>query len=183
MKPIALSEEIFCLPVQDRSTRLFEGLWPIEKEGITYNSYLIRDEKIVLIDSVQGTFPGGLPEGAAHAGRPGQDRLPGDQPHGARPFRRAARFPRRRRRRRSSWVRPRPSKCWMTFFGITENIRSVADGEELELGSHKLRFISAPMVHWPETMFTIRDHHADIVPLRRFRRLRHPGQGHLRRRL
>ena len=40
------------------------------------------------------------------------------------------------------------------FFGITENIRSVSDGEELDLGSHKLRFISAPMVHWPETMFT-----------------------------
>ncbi len=50
MKPIALSDGIFWIGVNDTSTRLFEGLWTIEKEGISYNSYLIKDEKSTLID-------------------------------------------------------------------------------------------------------------------------------------
>jgi flavorubredoxin len=50
MKPIALSDGIFWIGVNDTTTKLFEGLWSIEKEGISYNSYLIKDEKSALID-------------------------------------------------------------------------------------------------------------------------------------
>jgi len=41
---------IFGISINDRTTDLFEGVWPISKEGVTYNAYLIRDEKTVLID-------------------------------------------------------------------------------------------------------------------------------------
>ncbi len=40
------------------------------------------------------------------------------------------------------------------FYGITENVRVVADGEELPLGNRTLKFVHAPFVHWPETMVT-----------------------------
>ena len=41
-----------------------------------------------------------------------------------------------------------------TFYGITERVQVVKDGEEISLGKHTLRFISTPWVHWPETMMT-----------------------------
>jgi flavorubredoxin len=40
------------------------------------------------------------------------------------------------------------------FYGITENVRAVADGETIDLGHHTLRFVVAPFLHWPETMMT-----------------------------
>ena len=40
------------------------------------------------------------------------------------------------------------------FYGITDNIRVVADGEELSIGRRTLKFVHAPFVHWPETMVT-----------------------------
>ncbi|HTP59005.1 MAG TPA: FprA family A-type flavoprotein, partial [Spirochaetia bacterium] len=40
------------------------------------------------------------------------------------------------------------------FYGITENVRVVADGEELSIGKRTLKFVHAPFVHWPETMVT-----------------------------
>ena len=48
---------IYGISVNDRTTDLFEGLWPIEKEGVTYNSYIIDDEKKVLVDLIKGLDP------------------------------------------------------------------------------------------------------------------------------
>ncbi|TFG58982.1 MAG: FprA family A-type flavoprotein, partial [Spirochaetales bacterium] len=45
-----LSDSTYCISLNDRTTDLFEGLWPISKEGVTYNSYIIKDEKKVIID-------------------------------------------------------------------------------------------------------------------------------------
>ena len=50
MLATTISEDVYVISVNDRTTDLFEGLWPISKEGVTYNSYLINDEKKVLID-------------------------------------------------------------------------------------------------------------------------------------
>jgi flavorubredoxin len=153
MKSIALSENIFCLPVQDRSTRLFEGLWPIEKEGITYNSYLIRDEKTVLIDLCKELFQDDYLKELRTLIDPAKitylviNHMEPDHSGALHAFREVA-------PQAVILGSPKTVKMLDDFFGITENIRSVADGEELELGTHKLRFISAPMVHWPETMFT-----------------------------
>ena len=40
------------------------------------------------------------------------------------------------------------------YYGVTENVQVVNDGDTLELGKHTLKFFSTPMVHWPETMMT-----------------------------
>jgi len=44
------------------------------------------------------------------------------------------------------------------FFAITENVKTVADGEKLSLGKHELTFHLTPMVRWPETMVTYDAH-------------------------
>ncbi|WP_455381174.1 oxygen-binding di-iron domain-containing protein, partial [Salinispira pacifica] len=45
-----IGKGVYGIGINDRTTDLFEGLWPISQEGVTYNSYLIKDEKCVLID-------------------------------------------------------------------------------------------------------------------------------------
>src|SRR5690554_3333420 len=50
--PVNLSERVFYVGVNDRRTHLFENLWPLER-GVAYNSYVIKDEKVALIDSVE----------------------------------------------------------------------------------------------------------------------------------
>ena len=50
MPAIEVKPDIYWIGVNDRTTDLFEGMWPIANEGVSYNAYLIRDEKNVLID-------------------------------------------------------------------------------------------------------------------------------------
>ena len=153
MKPITISENIFCLSVNDRTTRLFEGLWPIEKEGITYNSYLIRDEQTAVIDLCKDIFEKDFLEALSKLVDPSKvaylvvNHMEPDHSGALKAFRAAA-------PQAVILGTQKVTKMLDDFFGITENVRTVADGEELSLGSHTLRFITDPMVHWPETMIT-----------------------------
>ena len=48
---IEITNKLYYVGVNDRNKQLFEGLWPLP-DGVSYNSYLIDDEKVVLIDTV-----------------------------------------------------------------------------------------------------------------------------------
>ena len=50
MPAVELGNKIHWIGVNDHTTDLFEGLWPITQEGVSYNSYLINDQKKVIID-------------------------------------------------------------------------------------------------------------------------------------
>ncbi len=50
MPPVEIKPDIYWIGVNDRTTDLFEGLWPIEQEGVSYNAYLINDEKKAIVD-------------------------------------------------------------------------------------------------------------------------------------
>ena len=50
MPPVQIKPDVYWIGVNDRTTDLFEGLWPIEQEGVSYNAYLIDDEKKAIID-------------------------------------------------------------------------------------------------------------------------------------
>ena len=50
MPPIEIKPDIYWIGVNDRTTDLFEGLWPITQEGVSYNTYLINDEKKAIVD-------------------------------------------------------------------------------------------------------------------------------------
>ena len=56
MHPVEIRPDIFWIGINDRSTELFEGLWPILHQGVSYNAYLIKDEKNALIDLSKETF-------------------------------------------------------------------------------------------------------------------------------
>ena len=45
-----IRDDVYAITVNDRTTDLFEGLWPISQEGVSYNSYLIKDEKTALLE-------------------------------------------------------------------------------------------------------------------------------------
>jgi len=56
MHPVEIRPGIFWIGINDRSTELFEGLWPILHQGVSYNAYLVKDEKNALIDLSKETF-------------------------------------------------------------------------------------------------------------------------------
>ena len=148
-----INPNIFCLRVDDRKTALFEGMWPIEKEGITYNSYLIKDEKTVLIDLCKELFQEDFLDELKELVDPASidylvvNHMEPDHSGAMRAFRELA-------PQAVMLGTQKAVKMMQDFFDISDNVRVVSDGEELSLGSHTLRFVTSPMVHWPETMLT-----------------------------
>lgn len=153
MKPIALSDGIFWIGVNDTSTRLFEGLWTIEKEGISYNSYLIKDEKSTLIDLCKDSTGALLMENIKACIDPHQltylvvNHMEPDHSGAIRELLQIA-------PQITILGSEKTRDMLASFFGINEHFQTVADNETIRLGSHTLRFLSTPMVHWPETIMT-----------------------------
>jgi anaerobic nitric oxide reductase flavorubredoxin len=154
MPLVELRPGVFWIGINDRTTDLFEGIWPIEESGVTYNSYLVRgDEKTALIDLSKGFKTDEYFEQI-------ESRVPLSQidyivvnhmePDHTGAFRALSRIP----RRCTLLATEKAREMMAAFYGITENVRAVADGEELSLGGRTLRFVHAPFVHWPETMVT-----------------------------
>ncbi|MDR2953779.1 MAG: FprA family A-type flavoprotein [Prevotella sp.] len=152
LKPIQIKEDLYYIGVNDRTKHLFENLWPLPK-GVSYNSYLIKDEKTALFDTVDVCYSDiyfhkleialeGRPLDYViinhmepdHSGSLGllRSKYPDVQIIGNK----------------------RTADMVQGFFGITEGVKIIEDNEELSLGKHKLVFYLTPMVHWPETMMT-----------------------------
>ena len=147
---IAIAEGVHWVGVNDRRTKLFESIWPLP-HGVAYNTYLIDDDKVVLVDAVKDLFAGDL-AGNLH-------RLLGDRPvdylvinhiepdhSGAVQLLRQL-FPRMR-----IVVNKKTAEFLEHLHGIRDNLHQVQDGDELALGSRTLRFAITPMVHWPDSM-------------------------------
>ena len=150
MKSIA--NNIYYVGVNDRQNRLFESLWPLPY-GVSYNSYLITGDKTILIDTVEICYSefffrkiDKILNGRAldyliinhmepdHSGciHLLREKFPNIQIIGNK----------------------------LTFgmlagyYNITDGLYEVKDGDIFDIGSHKFKFYTAPMVHWPEVMFT-----------------------------
>jgi flavorubredoxin len=152
MHKINLEDTIYFLGVNDRRSSLFENFWPLP-HGVSYNSYLIVDDKVCLIDTVDRKFTdeffdkindiiGSRPIDFLvinhvepdHSGslKAICDKYPSITLIGNKKT-----FP-----------------IVENFYGITSPIKTIEDGESLDLGKHKLNFYTIPMVHWPESMVT-----------------------------
>ncbi len=152
LKPIEIRKDLFYVGLNDRTKHLFENLWPIPK-GVSYNSYLLVDEKTALFDTVDicysDLFLQKLEIALAgrsldyvvinhmepdHSGSLGllKSKYPNIQIIGNK----------------------RTADMVEGFYNITEGVKVIADGDELSLGKKTLRFYLTPMVHWPETMMT-----------------------------
>jgi anaerobic nitric oxide reductase flavorubredoxin len=153
MPPVEIRPDIYWIGVNDRTTDLFEGLWPITQEGVSYNAYLIDDDKTAIIDLAKA-FKGDafLEQVDELVDLSGLDyviinHLEPDHSGLLNIIRRIAPGV-------TLVCSAKARDMLATFYKITDNVMVVGDGEELCLGRHTLRFYSTPMVHWPETMMT-----------------------------
>jgi anaerobic nitric oxide reductase flavorubredoxin len=153
MPAIAVKPGIYWIGVNDRTTDLFEGLWPISHEGVSYNSYLVLDEKKALIDMAAGHHATGLLEQIQDLVDPTEldyivvNHMEPDHTGALTLLRSLA-------PQAELVVSPKAKDMMAEFYGITEGLRVVNDGDTLSLGSQTLAFYMIPFVHWPETMVT-----------------------------
>ncbi len=150
---VEITPGVHWIGVNDRTTDLFEGMWPISGDGVSYNSYLIKDDKPAVIDLAKALK--------------GEDLLRRinslvdvstleyivinhmEPDHTGVIKRIAAAAP-----RAVFLCTEKARGLLQSFYGITERVRVVHDGETIPLGTHTLTFYETPLVHWPETMMT-----------------------------
>lgn len=147
-----LSERIRFVGVNDRQTKLFERQWPLPF-GVSYNSNLVVDEKIALIDTAAVAFKDEfLANIKSEIGDRKIDYLVVNHmepDHSA----------------LQNVIRNEYPDCTIVtnakavpmiegYQGLTDNIQVIKEGETLSLGDISLQFFMVPMVHWPETMVT-----------------------------
>lgn len=151
-KPVKLTDQIYYVGVNDRRTALFENMWPLER-GVAYNSYLITDEKITLIDTVEiGHIEKFLKKVRSVIGDKPIDYLVINhmEPDHAGSVQLITELYPNIQLVGNKKTRPMVDG----FFGVNHNFVEVEDGGSLSLGKHTLSFYMIPMVHWPETMVT-----------------------------
>lgn len=149
-----VTEDIVWVGASDRRLALFENIFPIPR-GVSYNSYVLLDEKTVLLDTVDASVAGQFFENLEHVldGRkldylivnhmePDHCAMIGDL---------VRRYP-------EVHVVGNTKTFGMIkqFFGtdFAERAVTVKEGDTLATGAHTLHFVMAPMVHWPEVMVT-----------------------------
>lgn len=152
-----IANEIYYIGVNDHEIDLFEGQYDVPN-GMAYNSYIILDEKIAVFDTVDGNFTDQWLENISNT-------LEGRKPdylivqhmepdHSANILNFIKAYP--------EAVIVGNAKTFAMMSAYFEDIDSliadkkleVKDGNTLSLGRHELTFVFAPMVHWPEVMFT-----------------------------
>ncbi len=149
-----ISEDVKFIGVNDRAITLFEGQFQVEK-GMSYNSYLISDKKIAVLDTVDAAFFDEWADNlfAALGGREPDYLIVShmEPDHSAN----IARF---MDMYKSAVIIGNAKTFTMlkNYFGTDypERRAVVKEGDTLSLGEHTLKFIMAPFVHWPEVMVT-----------------------------
>lgn len=149
-----ITKDIVYIGVNDHEIDLFEGMYDVPN-GMAYNSYVIIDEKIAVMDTVDANFGelwmANLKE-ALNGRSPDYLVIQHMEPdHSGNIDRFMKEFP-------GCTVVGNAKTFGMlnAFFPELEltNKLTVAEGDVLDLGAHKLNFVMAPMVHWPEVMVT-----------------------------
>ncbi len=149
-----VTSDLVWVGADDRRLAMFEGVYSVP-DGVSYNSYLLLDEKTVLFDTVDAAVDKVFFENVEHA-------LGGRQldyvvvqhmepDHSATLSGILLRYP-----DVTVVCNKKTENMIYQFFGsgLKLNVLSVKEGDVLETGAHKLTFLMAPMVHWPEVMVT-----------------------------
>lgn len=153
MNNITISESIKYIGVDDTTLDLFESQY-IVPHGVSYNSYLILDEKIAVMDTVDARK---TKEWFDNLDKELKERVPDylivshlEPDHSANIQLFTEKY------KEAKLVLSAKAKAMLPQFfnieGLDERCIVVKEGEELDLGNHNLKFIMAPMVHWPEVM-------------------------------
>ena len=149
-----ITNDIKYIGVNDKKIDLFEGMYEVPN-GISYNSYILFDEKIAVMDSVDASFSD---EWLDNLGKTLEGREPDylvvhhmEPDHSASIMHFVNKYP------KAQIVSSAKSFSMMkNFFGtdFKEKQVVVGEGDTLNLGKHTLTFITAPMVHWPEVILS-----------------------------
>lgn len=150
---IEIKNKVYYVGVNDRNKALFEGLWPLPN-GVSYNSYLIDDEQVALIDTVEVDFFTQFIENIQEViGSRSIDYLVINHME---PDHSGSIALIRKYYPNVKIVGNKKTFGMMQgFYGIDDGIVEVKNGDSIELGHHTLNFVLTPMVHWPETMVTL----------------------------
>ena len=149
-----ITKDIKYVGVDDRKVDLFEGQYPVPN-GISYNSYVIMDKKIAVMDTVDQNFTKEWLDNIAsvlEGRRPDYLVVQHMEPdHSANIQKFMETYP------EAVLVGNKKTFAMIdAFFDLASSVQrlEVAEGDVLDLGEHKLNFVFAPMVHWPEVMVT-----------------------------
>lgn len=148
-----VEKDIYYVGVNDHAVDLFEGMYKVP-DGMSYNSYIIKDEKVAVLDTVDAAFG---KEWMTNVKAVLGDSQPAylvvhhmEPDHSANILAFIKEYP-------SVQVVGNAKTFTMIkeYFGFeVKNALTVGEGSILSLGRHSLRFVMAPLVHWPEVMFS-----------------------------
>lgn len=153
-----ITNDIVYVGVNDHEIDLFEGQYVVPN-GMAYNSYVISDEKTVVMDTVDAKFGGewlSNIEKALDGKKPDYLVVQHMEPdHSANILNFVKKYPEAKLVVNSKTV----TMLGQFFdYDFSDKLVTVADNEKLSLGKHELTFVFAPMVHWPEVMMTYDSH-------------------------
>ncbi|MDH6535589.1 FprA family A-type flavoprotein [Parabacteroides sp. 52] len=147
-----IADKVYYVGVNDRQKPLFENMWPLPY-GVSYNSYLIVDEKTVLVDTVDVCYSDIFLKKIADAleGRPLDYLIVNhmEPDHAG-----SIRLLRQQYPHVQIIGNSKTFGMLEGFHGITEGLYEVKEGDSLAVGHHVFHFYMTPMVHWPEVMMT-----------------------------
>ncbi len=147
-----IAKGIFYVGVNDRLTSKFENMIPLT-QGVSYNAYLIVDEKVALIDTVEMSYGDiFIDKIQSQLGDRQLDYLVIN--HMEPDHSGSISLIRQYYPQVTIVGNKKTLEMLYGYYGIDENVLEIADAETLSLGEHSLQFYMTPMVHWPETMMT-----------------------------
>ena len=148
-----INDKIYYVGVNDRNKTLFEGLWPLPN-GVSYNAYLVVDEKVALVDTVEMDFFMPFLENIRE--------VLGDRPidyvvvNHMEPDHSGSLALIRKYYPKVQIIGNKKTFDMMRgFYQLEEGLVEVKNADSITLGSKTLNFVLTPMVHWPETMVTL----------------------------
>ena len=147
-----LTDSLFWVGVNDRRIALFENVYPVPT-GMSYNSYVLLDEKTALFDTVDASFTHDFLENvtAALNGRTLDYLIVNhmEPDHCAMIDTIMSRYPEAK-----LVCTAKAAQMFAQFYDldVSERTLVVKEGDKLSTGEHTLHFVLAPMVHWPEVM-------------------------------
>jgi anaerobic nitric oxide reductase flavorubredoxin len=151
MNKVSLAEGINWVGVVDWNIRDFHGY--VTRRGTSYNSYLIQDEKTALVDTVKHSFSSELLRNICELVDPGKidyiviNHVEMDH---------SSSLPAVVKYAKNAIIiaSQRGKDALIEHYGADFNIQVVKTGDTLKLGKRTLSFVEAPMLHWPDSMFT-----------------------------
>ena len=153
MKDIVISDAVKYIGADDKDLDLFESQY-IVPNGVSYNSYVILDEKIAVMDTIDTRKTDEWKENLERVldGRTPDylvvSHLEPDHAGSIKEF--ADKYPEAKIVASTKAIAMLPQ--FFEIADLADRAVAVKEGEELSLGSHTLQFFMAPMVHWPEVM-------------------------------